>query len=111
MMLQAANLNIPNAVEEVKKTLKMVRMEGAASNKYKNCSLGMPAGMLHLKENSGQVPGISGYPACCFCVWKFGSIHYCIRCGKVLKGVFFYLNADICDPGIAGSKELTFSCR
>ena len=49
MMLQAANLNIPNAVEEVKKTLKMVRMEGAASNKYKNCSLGMPAGMLYLR--------------------------------------------------------------
>lgn len=24
-----------------------------------------------LKESSGQVPGISGYPARCFCVWKF----------------------------------------
>ena len=41
MMLQAANLRIPNAEEEVRKVLKMVRMEGAASNKYQNCSLGM----------------------------------------------------------------------
>lgn len=41
MMLQAANLRIPNAEQEVQKILKLVRMEGAASNKYKNCSLGM----------------------------------------------------------------------
>ena len=41
MMLQASNLNIPNAEQEVIKVLKMVRMEGAAGNKYKNCSLGM----------------------------------------------------------------------
>ncbi|MGN0691548.1 MAG: ABC transporter ATP-binding protein [Oscillospiraceae bacterium] len=41
MMLQAANLSIPNAEQEVQKILKLVRMEGAASNKYKNCSLGM----------------------------------------------------------------------
>lgn len=41
MMLQAANLNIPNAEEEVRKVLKIVRMEGSASNKFKNCSLGM----------------------------------------------------------------------
>ena len=41
MMLQAANLSIPNAEQEVIKILKTVRMEGAASNKYKNCSLGM----------------------------------------------------------------------
>ena len=41
MMLQAANLSIKNAEEEVIKTLKLVRMEGAAGNKYKNCSLGM----------------------------------------------------------------------
>ena len=38
LMLQAANLNIPNAEEEVVKVLKLVRMEGAAGNKYKNCS-------------------------------------------------------------------------
>ncbi|MDE6029712.1 MAG: ATP-binding cassette domain-containing protein [Clostridiales bacterium] len=41
MMLQAANLGIENAAEEVRKVLKVVHMEGSASNKYKNCSLGM----------------------------------------------------------------------
>ena len=41
MMLQAANLSIPGAEREVVKVLKLVRMEGAAGNKYKNCSLGM----------------------------------------------------------------------
>ena len=41
MLLQAANLGIKNAEDEVRKVLKIVRMEGAASNKYKNCSLGM----------------------------------------------------------------------
>lgn len=41
MMLQALNLDIPNAAEEVRKALKIVRMEGSAGNKYKNCSLGM----------------------------------------------------------------------
>jgi len=41
MMLQAANLDITDAEKEVIKTLKTVRMEGAAGNKYKNCSLGM----------------------------------------------------------------------
>ena len=41
MLLQAANLSIKNPEEEVRKVLKIVRMEGAASNKYKNCSLGM----------------------------------------------------------------------
>ena len=41
MMLQAANLAIANAEAEVIRVLKTVRMEGAAGNKYKNCSLGM----------------------------------------------------------------------
>ncbi len=41
MMLQAANLDIANPEEEVRKVLKTVRMEGSASNKFKNCSLGM----------------------------------------------------------------------
>ena len=41
MMLQAANLHIQNAGTEVRKVLRTVRMEGAAGNKYKNCSLGM----------------------------------------------------------------------
>lgn len=41
LMLQAANLRVKNPKEEVAKVLKLVRMEGAAGNKYKNCSLGM----------------------------------------------------------------------
>ncbi|MCM1439063.1 MAG: ATP-binding cassette domain-containing protein [Roseburia sp.] len=41
MMLQAANLGIKNAAEEVRKVLKTVRMEGSAGSKFKNCSLGM----------------------------------------------------------------------
>lgn len=41
MLLQAANLGIKKAEEEVRKVLKIVRMEGSASNKFKNCSLGM----------------------------------------------------------------------
>ena len=55
MMLQAANLSIPNAEEEVRKVLKMVRMEGAASNKYKNCSLGM-------KQRIGIAMALLGKP-------------------------------------------------
>ncbi|MBO5009121.1 MAG: ATP-binding cassette domain-containing protein [Clostridia bacterium] len=41
MMLEAKNLDIPDAESAVINTLKLVRMEGAAGNKYKNCSLGM----------------------------------------------------------------------
>ena len=41
MMLQAANLGIQDAEKEVRKVLKIVRMEGSASNKFRNCSLGM----------------------------------------------------------------------
>ena len=41
MLLQAANLGIKDAENEVRKVLKLVRMEGAAGNKFKNCSLGM----------------------------------------------------------------------
>lgn len=56
MMLQAANLSINNAEQEVVKVLKMVRMEGAASNKYKNCSLGM-------KQRIGIAMALLGSPA------------------------------------------------
>lgn len=56
MMLQAANLSINNAEEEVVKVLKMVRMEGAASNKYKNCSLGM-------KQRIGIAMALLGSPS------------------------------------------------
>ena len=56
MMLQAANLGIRNAETEVAKVLKMGRMEGAASNKYKNCSLGM-------KQRIGIAMALLGNPA------------------------------------------------
>lgn len=41
MKLQAANLGLENEDEEIRRVLKIVRMEGSASNKFKNCSLGM----------------------------------------------------------------------
>ena len=55
MMLQATNLGIPDAEKEVIKVLKMVRMEGAAGNKYKNCSLGM-------KQRVGIAMALLGNP-------------------------------------------------
>ena len=55
LMLQAANLGIKNAKEEVRRVLKLVRMEGAASNKYKNCSLGM-------KQRIGIAMALLGNP-------------------------------------------------
>ena len=56
MMLQAANLGIKNAAEEVRKVLKIVRMEGSASNKFRNCSLGM-------KQRIGIAFALLGNPA------------------------------------------------
>ncbi len=56
MMLQAANLGLKNAEEEIGKVLKIVRMEGAASNKFKNCSLGM-------KQRIGIAMALLGNPA------------------------------------------------
>ncbi|MBQ8883181.1 MAG: ATP-binding cassette domain-containing protein [Oscillospiraceae bacterium] len=55
MMLQATNLSIKNAETEVVKMLKLVRMEGTASNKYKNCSLGM-------KQRIGIAMALLGNP-------------------------------------------------
>ena len=55
MKLQAANLGIKNADAEIVKVLKMVRMEGAAGNKYKNCSLGM-------KQRVGIAMALLGNP-------------------------------------------------
>ena len=55
MMIQAANLRIENAEQEVVKVLKTVRMEGAAGNKYKNCSLGM-------KQRIGIAMALLGNP-------------------------------------------------
>lgn len=56
MKLQAANLNIKIPDSEIQKILKLVRMEGAASNKYKNCSLGM-------KQRIGIAMALLGEPA------------------------------------------------
>ncbi len=55
LMLQAINLSIPNPEEEVRKVLRLVRMEGAAGNKYKNCSLGM-------KQRIGIAMALLGNP-------------------------------------------------
>ena len=55
MMIQAANLRIKDAKKEVVKVLKAVRMEGAAGNKYKNCSLGM-------KQRIGIAMALLGNP-------------------------------------------------
>ena len=56
MMLQAANLGLKKAEEEIGKVLKLVRMEGAASNKFKNCSLG-------IKQRIGIAMALLGDPA------------------------------------------------
>lgn len=55
LILQAINLSIPNPKEEVRKVLRLVRMEGAAGNKYKNCSLGM-------KQRIGIAMALLGNP-------------------------------------------------
>ena len=55
MLLQAENLGIADAKAEVIKVLKTVRMEGAAGNKYKNCSLGM-------KQRVGIAMALLGNP-------------------------------------------------
>lgn len=56
MMLQAANLSLKNPEQEVRKALRVVRMDGSASNKYKNCSLGM-------KQRVGIAMALLGEPA------------------------------------------------
>ena len=56
MLIQAANLGIKHPKEEISKVLKTVRMEGAAGNKYKNCSLGM-------KQRIGIAMALLGRPA------------------------------------------------
>ena len=55
MMLQAANLGIRKPQEKIREVLKLVRMEGAAGNKYKNCSLGM-------KQRIGIAMALLGEP-------------------------------------------------
>ena len=55
LKLQAANLNIENPDDAIREILKLVRMEGAAGNKYKNCSLGM-------KQRIGIAMALLGNP-------------------------------------------------
>ena len=55
MQIQAANLEIRNPEREIARVLKTVRMEGAASNKFKNCSLGM-------KQRIGIAMALLGRP-------------------------------------------------
>lgn len=56
LIIQATNLGIENKEDEVRKVLKLVRMEGSASNKYKNCSLGM-------KQRIGIAMALLGSPS------------------------------------------------
>ena len=56
MMIQATNLGIQNPKREIARVLKTVRMEGAASNKFRNCSLGM-------KQRIGIAFALLGNPA------------------------------------------------
>lgn len=55
LSLQASNLGIENADDEIRKILQLVCMEGAAGNKYKNCSLGM-------KQRVGIAMALLGNP-------------------------------------------------
>ena len=55
LMLQATNLSIKDKEKAVRDVLILVRMEGAAGNKYKNCSLGM-------KQRIGIAMALLGSP-------------------------------------------------
>ena len=55
LMIQATNLSIKDKENAVREVLMMVRMEGAAGNKYKNCSLGM-------KQRIGIAMALLGNP-------------------------------------------------
>ena len=55
LKLQATNLSVQNPDDAIREILKLVRMEGAAGNKYKNCSLGM-------KQRIGIAMALLGNP-------------------------------------------------
>lgn len=55
LMIQATNLSIKNKEDAVRKVLTLVKMEGSAGNKYKNCSLGM-------KQRIGIAMALLGSP-------------------------------------------------
>ena len=56
LMMQALNLGIQNRDEEIKRVLKIVRMEDSAKIKFKSCSLGM-------KQRIGIAMALLGDPA------------------------------------------------
>lgn len=56
LMMQAINLNLENPEEEIRRVLKIVRMEDSASIKFKSCSLGM-------KQRIGIAMALLGNPA------------------------------------------------
>ena len=56
LMMQAINLGLERPAQEIGRVLEIVRMEGAASNKFKNCSLGM-------KQRIGIAMALLGRPA------------------------------------------------
>ncbi len=56
LIIQATNLGIEDKKKAVREVLQLVRMEGSASNKFKNCSLGM-------KQRIGIAMALLGNPA------------------------------------------------
>ena len=56
LMMQAINLGIENRDEEIRRVLKIVRMEDSANIKFKSCSLGM-------KQRIGIAMALLGEPA------------------------------------------------
>lgn len=56
LMMQAINLNLENRDEEIRRVLKIVRMETEANIKFKSCSLGM-------KQRIGIAMALLGDPA------------------------------------------------
>lgn len=56
LMMQAINLGLPDRAEEIRRVLKIVRMEDNAKIKFKSCSLGM-------KQRIGIAMALLGDPA------------------------------------------------
>ncbi len=82
MKLQAANLGMKHAQTDIVKVLKMVRMEGAAGNKYKNCSLGM-------KQRIGIAMALLGSPELLVLemAWMQTVCVLCVRCFATLQKI------------------------
>ena len=55
LLMQAYNLNVKNPKEEVRRVLQLVSMSGAATRKFKQCSLGM-------KQRLGVAQSLLGRP-------------------------------------------------